>query len=120
MAEISDADALGVGIEFERMWDFEISTSHSLSTVRGMDVMMRDIAFAVSRDLGDVLDTLATEADLEEARSDVRDLLLADDRIQRVLSLEMSRDTTEPYARVTISFDVVIQTGEVAEGVVEV
>ncbi|MFC7323255.1 hypothetical protein ACFQMF_01545 [Halorubrum rutilum] len=49
MAELTDAERFGTGIEFEQSWDVVASETGSIGKTSGLAVLERDLAFALGR-----------------------------------------------------------------------
>lgn len=77
------------GDEYE--WDFDISESGDLRTVSGIDELQKDLAFRAAVNLEETLGGPLTPTKMNRIRSKVRQTMEDDDRISRIVSLDVSR-----------------------------
>lgn len=108
MAEPTDAELFGTGIEFEQSWDVVASETGSIGKMSGLAVLERDLAFALGR--------AAREEELRgrrfnpNLREDVRILarrVTAD--FNRIASLDAITVTQTDDARQTAEVQLVVE-----------
>ena len=77
------------GDEYE--WDFDISESGDLRTVSQIDELQKDLSFNTAINLQETLGGPLTPTKMNRIRSKVRQTMEDDDRISRIVSLDVSR-----------------------------
>lgn len=81
MAELTQAEALGVGLEFLMDWDFEV-VSGSIGTIDGIDILARDLSFGLQQELGEERGKVQDPDTREDIKIVAKDVLDAADRIR--------------------------------------
>jgi hypothetical protein len=108
MADLTDTEAFGTGLDFDRTWDLVTSSSGSFGQVSGLAVLKRDLAFALQQ--------ATRERDLRgrrfnaDLREDVRILLqnvaTEMDRIERLVDATIIQpDDARRVAEVQLTVD---------------
>ena len=123
MADLTDAQALGRGIEFDQSWDFVTSTANSMGQIDGVPILGRDLAFDIRRRMQDRLNTIVTPADRAAERERVRTVILDADRVKRIVdgpTIEEMDANDNPYQSVTIRVTVEALGGVRGEAIITV
>lgn len=77
--------------EDEYKWDFDISESGDLRTVSDIDELQKDLSFNTAINLQETLGGPLTPTKMNRIRSKVRQTMEDDGRINRIVSLDVSR-----------------------------
>lgn len=113
MAELTDAEKYGRGIEFGGRWDFNIR-SGSMNLIEGQMVLARDLAFATAIELGDELNQRLTPNLAEDIKAALRRVASNDDRVVEVVDpIEVLK--TDDAATAEVQLEVIARDGERGE-----
>jgi len=115
MSELTPAEALGRGVAFGNLWDFEVRAG-SIGDVDGYDVLGRDLAFGTIREL-DSIRGERVDADLaEDVAIAVRRVANRDGRVRRIVEpIDVRAADDRDDATVEVDLTVVAATGERGE-----
>jgi len=108
MADPTDAEAFGTGLEFERSWDVVTSPTGSFGQVSGLAVLKRDLAFALQQAADERnLRGRRFNADLrEDVRILVQNVATEMDRIERLVDATITQpDDARRVAEVQLTVD---------------
>lgn len=110
------ADTLGRGLSFGKRWDVEVASSGSIGVTAGLDVLGRDLAFALNQELGSVRGTRLTPDDRNNIKSTVEDIATEDTRVDRIIKpIEVGSRRDGDIVTATVTLEVVAATGDRAE-----
>jgi len=118
MPELTDEEALGRGLAFTSLWDFE-TTAGSFATVDGVEALGRDLAFATVQELDDELGGILTAEDIEEIKIALRRVANRDSRVARIVPPITVEPTDDANAMAEVSLKLVAQTGERGDHVLQ-
>jgi len=118
MPELTTDEALGRGVAFGNLWDFEVRAG-SMGVVDGFDCLGRDLAFGTVQELDPKRGELSKPDLAEEVKIAVRRVANRDGRVRRIVPrIEVEQgDTT---ARADVSLTVIAETGERGEYVLTI
>ena len=74
-------------------WDFSIDESGDIKTVSGLAELEKDIAFRIATQENNMLGRKITPTQMNRIRSTINDMIIADSRVQSVLSLDVQRSS---------------------------
>lgn len=114
MPELTPAEALGRGIAFGNLWDFEVRAG-SIGDVDGYDLLGRDLAFGTIQELDPIRGDRITPDLAEEVKIALRRVANRDGRVRRVVDPIEVRESDQRNATVEAEFTVVASTGERGE-----
>jgi len=77
-------------------WDFDISESGDIRTVSGLDELQKDIAFRAAVNLEDTIGGPLTPTKMNRIRSIIRSTIEEEDRVRRIIQLDVSRVDGRP------------------------
>jgi hypothetical protein len=107
MADLTPAEALGRGLRFGQLWDFDVTEGGSIAAVDGYDCLGRDLAYGTMQE-ADGLRGRRVDADLaEEVKIAVRRVANRDDRISRIEPPIEVREADDDAAWVEVDLTVV-------------
>ena len=98
--------------EDQFQWDLDVDESGDLRSSGGLDELQKDVAFRSAQALEDVIGQHLTPTAMNRVRSTIRDVLETEDRIERIVRMDVSRvggqpNTVRVRADVNTEFDVV-------------
>ncbi|MDY6779319.1 MAG: hypothetical protein SV760_01980 [Halobacteria archaeon] len=105
----TDAEAYGVGLQFENRWDFDVEGG-SIALTEGEFVLARDLAWATTIELGEKLNERLTRDLAEEIKIALRRVARRDDRVDRVVPPIVVSKTDDP-GTAEVELDVVAAHG---------
>ena len=93
-------------------WDLDVDESGDLRSSSGLDELQKDVSFRSAEALEDVIGHHLTPTAMNRVRSTIRDVLETEDRIERIVRMDVSRvggqpNTVRVRADVNTEFDVV-------------
>lgn len=118
MTELTTDEALGRGVAFGNLWDFEVQAG-SMGVVDGFDCLGRDLAFGTVQELDTRRGALAAPDLAEEVKIVVRRVANRDGRVARIvppIEVEQGDSTATAVVRLTV----VARTGERGEYVLSI
>lgn len=117
MSELTPAEALGRGLDFASLWDFDVSAG-SIGTIDGYDLLGRDLAFGTIQELEEHRGDRLTANLAEEVKIALRRVARRDGRVSRVVPpIEVSESDDAETAEVAVTL--VANTGERGEYVLQ-
>jgi len=114
MSELTPAEALGRGISFGRLWDFEVDAGASIGEVDGYDVLGRDLAFGTIQELDEERGRRLTPDLAEDVKIAVRRVANRDGRVSRIVPPIEVREGHET-SWVEVDLTLVANTGDRGE-----
>jgi len=77
-------------------WDLDIDESGDLRSSGGLDELQKDVSFRSAQALEDVIGQHLTPTAMNRVRSTIRDVLETEDRIERIVRMDVSRVRGQP------------------------
>ena len=77
-------------------WDLDVDESGDLRSTSGLDELQKDVAFRSAQALEDVIGHHLTPTAMNRVRSTIRDVLETEDRIKRIVRMDVSRVGGQP------------------------
>lgn len=114
MSELTNAEALGTGIAFLPNWDFQTAVG-SLDTVQGLDVLGRDLAWALQQELDTERGQRLTNEAREDIKIAVKRVARRDDRVARVITPVTVEAADDAARTAVVTLTVVAETGDRGE-----
>lgn len=110
------ADELGVGLGFQTNWDFEVRGG-SMGLIGGLDLLGRDLAFALQQHLGDERGQFRSSTTRGEVYTATNRVVTEDSRVEELtdLSVTFPDDTN---GKVEVEMEIVAETGERGEFII--
>lgn len=98
--------------EGEYQWDLDVDESGDIRGSSGLDELQKDVAFRAAQALEEVIGAQLTPTTMNRVRAVVQDVLQTEERIQRVVRMDVSRvrgqsNTVRVRADVNTEFEVV-------------
>lgn len=119
MPELTTDEALGTGVAFEDLWDFEVQAG-SIGVIDGFDVLGRDLAFGTIQELDEKRGQRLTPDLAEEVKIALRRVASRDGRVARIVPPIEVTEADDQDATAEVAITLVANTGERGEYVLTV
>jgi len=114
MPELTAEEALGRGVAFGNLWDFDVRAG-SIGVVDGYDVLGRDLAWGTIQELDAKRGQPLTPDLAEEVKIALRRVARRDGRVRRIVPPIDVREAESGDATVEVAITVIANTGERGE-----
>lgn len=119
MPELTTAEALGTGVAFGDLWDFEVRAG-SIGVIDGFDVLGRDLAFGTIRELDEKRGQRLTPDLAEEVKIALRRVANRDGRVGRIVPPIEVTAPDDQDATAEVAITLVANTGDRGEYVLTI